>query len=73
MGDTVPVHDVVHVLQAKGVTVTAVDAATHTYVVESDGFLEEIIFTEQVSKKRLQYLSRKLSIAIHLFWNPDQA
>lgn len=72
MGDTVPIQDVIHVLRAHGVTMSPVDGEPNTYVVESDGFLEQIAFTDQVGKRRLQYLSRKLSIAIHLFWNPTQ-
>lgn len=50
MGDTVSVQDVLHVLKVHGVTVTLVEAGSHTYVVESDGFLEQITFTDQVGK-----------------------
>ena len=72
MDDSVPLYDVVHVLKAHKVTVTQLLGRGNTFVVEGNGALEEITLLDQVKKRRLQDLSRKFNIAIHLFWNLDQ-
>jgi len=69
MDSEVPLADVLLVLRAKQVAISAVDEARRKYVVAGNGWFEEITFTDPVSKNRLHYLARKFSIPVFFFWN----
>jgi len=71
MDDFVPLSDVLLVLKAKGVAISAVDISSRTYLLAGQGLLEQIIFTDPVSKNRLHYLHRKFKVDVHLFWHPE--
>ncbi len=71
MSDTVPLADVLIVLKAKEVSISAVDVSINRYIVAKDGILEEITFTNPVGKNRLHQLARKFSIPVYLFWHPE--
>jgi hypothetical protein len=53
------------------VALSAVDVSINRYIVAKDGIIEEITFTNPVSKNRLNYLSHKFTIPIFLFWHTE--
>jgi hypothetical protein len=69
MGDTVPLLDVIHVLEAHHVTVTKIAAKANVFIVEGNGVLEEVSLLDRIGKKRLNRFARQFDIAIHLFWH----
>jgi hypothetical protein len=71
MDNSVPRHDVLIVLRAKGVSISALDHAQGTYLLAGNGWLEELTLTDPVHKNRLRYLSRKFKIDIYLFWHTE--
>jgi hypothetical protein len=71
MDNVVPLADVLLVLRAKRVSLSAIDLSKNTYLLAGNGILEELSFTDPVAKNRLQYLARKFSIDMFLFWHPE--
>jgi hypothetical protein len=73
MSEGTPTSNVIRVLRARRIGVSLVDEATQRYMIEDGHFMEEVVFTQTVGKRYLNYLKRKLDIPIHYFWNPEVA
>jgi hypothetical protein len=73
MSEGTPASNVIRVLRARRIGVSLVDEATQTYMIEDGKFMEEVVLTNEVGKRYLNYLKRKLDIPIHYFWNPEVA
>jgi hypothetical protein len=73
MSEGTPASNVIRVLRARRIGVSLVDEATQTYMIEDGNFMEEVVLTNEVGKRYLNYLKRKLGIPIHYFWNPEVA
>jgi hypothetical protein len=71
MADSVPLSDVLIVLKARKVSLSAVDISINRYIVAKDGIIEEITFTDPVGKHRLHYLCHKFNIPVYLFWHTE--
>jgi hypothetical protein len=73
MENSVPLADVLVVLQLRKVSLSVVDTANHRYILAKDGYVEELTFHDPVGKKMLKYLSRRYDIYMHFFWHPEMA
>jgi hypothetical protein len=73
MENSVPLADVLVVLQLRKVTLSVVDTANRRYILAKDGQVEELTFNDPVGKKMLKYLSRRYDIFMHFFWHPEMA
>jgi len=71
MDNFVPLGDVLLVLKAHKVSISALDVNKGEYLLAGNGLLEVRILAALVPKMELQYLSRKFQVGIHLFWHTE--